>query len=220
MECHKNFYLNKRYDAFRDKIKFMDIPLYFPEKYRKVQYEKNIKIDKKRVLYAGSFDYKKRNPFKFIEIIKELLAQDSEYKFYIYTNLECYGEFEKLKKEFPLNIFVSPYIDDEKLVEEELKSDLLVSVGVKSDAITSKIFRYFSTGHKSIHLYNYDKDPANQYYDLYCNGKKIYLEQDTKVIVREIVNLMKQKNYSVDENSFKKNKPLYVLEKVEELYGF
>ena len=57
--------------------------------------------------------------------------------------------------------------------------------------------------------------------EIVSNIQKYYPRLDiTAFSVEEIVNLMKQKNYSVDENSFKKNKPLYVLEKVEELYGF
>ncbi|KPB05739.1 hypothetical protein [Bacillus sp. CHD6a] len=213
MKSHTNHYNQERYDIFRNKMEFLDIPL-FQKTYQVKQ--KDV-FDKSNInwVYAGSFDYEKRNPVYLIKLFLDV-NEDKNSRMHFYSRGNCEEYIIKHSKLSNNQIVRHGFVNEDTFYDVIYNADVLVNIGVKSDAISGKIFQYISTGRKIIHIYESEDEPCLEYlknypYALLINTNDDYQSNINKT--REFINkTVKPLNLNKIAEMFNTNTPEYAAE--------
>jgi len=218
MISYENIYKNRRYDKFKNKIFFSDIPLYTNRKVTLTN--NNQKPNKRKWLYAGTLSRNTRNPEYLCKIFMDKkINVDNELHFY--SNGNCEEIITEYSKK-ALAVFQHGFVSRRKILKELYESDVLVSIGNrKSNMVPSKIFEYISIGKKIIHFYFDNNDSCIKYLRKYENSLLVDEKKDIKDNVAAINNFIESKETITDfrfiDKNFELNKPSYTADIIEKI---
>lgn len=207
MECHKNYYLSKKYDIFRKKMEIVNFPLL--SKFNKIEKEKkNLKIIS--FVYIGTFYKTLRNPKFMCECLINF-GKERDIKVDILGGGDCNDILNRAVEESNNFIMFHGMQPHEKAMEFIYLADVLLSVGnAESPMAPSKIYEYMSTGKPIIHIYTYDKDPCLIPLERYGNSLLIK-EGDIESVdkIKRFLENYKILNYEEIEKIFLTSTPQY-----------
>lgn len=165
MESHRSHYDSKEYDAYREKLEFLDIPLVTTD--RNGDYEKK---DRLHFVYTGSMSTGTANPKIFLELLKKLDGE--EFVFDIYGGIT--PEIEEVIKGAGLpeeKIVLHGKVPYEEIASIQRGADILLNFGNANPCmIPCKIFEYISTGKKILSFTHSEKDSSLPYLRIYPNA--------------------------------------------------
>jgi len=212
MECHRLHHQSEKYLPYKNKMVFLDTPLYSPRRpfLSNKLYDSNIK----HLVYMGSLFKDFRNPNYLYRLFKEI-NKSGEFQLHFYTRGSCEDELLKYQAESNGTVIKHGFVSHNEIDNIMANSDFLINIGVSnSTAISSKIFDYMSTGKPIIHLYYLDDDVNLNYflkYELCLTIKmdeKIFNENANRL--KEFLNKTHGKIIKQGEllETFKKNYPM------------
>ena len=216
--AHKGHHMQKRYDPFRKKMDYIDIPLLKENKSFQddTKEKKNINI-----IYTGTLNSTIRNPRYACEILKEVNVESLQVDFF------SQGDTEKLLMEFQKNsngkIRRNGLISHEESLSRINEASFLLSIGNSmTDMIPSKIFEYMSTGNPIIHIYDNEFDSALPYLKRYPLSILIKKDKDNNNFITNVnlvTQFIKEKTgekiqFSEIEALYERNRPKYTVEKI------
>ncbi|RPA60682.1 hypothetical protein EF384_04350 [Aerococcus agrisoli] len=216
MKSHENFHKMNRYDKFRNKMEFVDIPLLtnrFNTKLNNQEASKSIKI-----IYTGGLDSNRRNPQSALEIFGKLIKQNIQLDFY--SRGDCESLIKEFEKKTSGKIARRGLISHEDSLVKIRESNFLLSIGnSNSDMIPSKIFEYMASGKPIIHFYKFEGDSSNPYLKKYPLALLINENDDEKTNLMKIDKFMKANwnnrvEYDAIKEIFKRNTPEYTVDKI------
>ena len=163
MQSHKNYYDSNEYSLFRNKIHYVDIPLF---SMRTVK-ENILNEGKIHFVFTGGISKKTANPLYFLQILDYL--HDERFVFDVYGKIYNRDIEEKL-----ISSKYTKYhgvFSHEEVLEIQSCSNCLLNFGNYTPcAIPCKIFEYFSTGKPIISFIKIDDDASLPYITKYPNS--------------------------------------------------
>lgn len=219
MNSYLDNYNNKRYDRFRNKIRFSDIPLLMDE--WKPEVKKPTKKSSYKWLYTGKLDMHSRNPEYLCKLfLLDKTLNKHEIHFYSYGN--CENMILRYSAKSSGRIHQHGYVSRDKIIEELNEADILVSIGNKdSKMVPSKIFEYISTGKKIIHFYQNENDSCLVYLKKYKNALLINEKEETSKNIQKIKHFIDRPSMVIANKDidilYEANKPSYTANIIEEL---
>lgn len=221
METHRNHHQQIKYNEFRMKMEFVDIPLLLNQpQLRTQEYQKTPEsTGMKRLLYSGALDLETRNPKYLCDLILEI-NKHNNYTLDFFSR----GNAEKLIRSYVQKsnnkIVQHGYVERSIIIDAMNSSDVLISIGNRgSQMIPSKIFEYMSTGKKIIHLFTEESDSSLFYYKNYPNALLINENEDLQVNLKKILMFLNENKELVPfnylEEKFQKNLPEYTTRIIE-----
>lgn len=216
MISYEKTYESSRYDTFRSKMFYSDIPLY-TEREVKIT-NKQLNFTKTKWLYAGTLNKNTRNP----EYLCKLFSDDqifANHELHFYSGGDCEDIIAEFSKDVT-GVFQHGFVNRSKILKELEEADVLVSIGnKKSNMVPSKIFEYISTGKKIIHFYFDDNDSCLKYLRKYRNALLVDEKADIKhnsIIIKDFI---KSNDAIVDlkyiSEEFELNKPAHTADIIE-----
>lgn len=219
LRCHETHHKQNRYDAYRDKMFFVDIPLFDPAKFENVKVQPH--EEELRFVYTGRIDSHWYSPKRICELFDKL-SKGKNWKLHFFGNSgDCTAYLDEMNRLTNGKIVREGLVSRERVKEELKGADVLVSFCyMDSDKIQSKIFDYMSTGAKILHLTDFTaRDSARDYYSCYNNA--LVLDdadwRDGKDLTQICSFLEDGKRIPIDElkNLFKDNRPQTTAEILE-----
>jgi glycosyltransferase involved in cell wall biosynthesis len=176
MESHRNHYKDTHYDNIREKIKYMDIPLFKIE--REVKSNNIMDRKEKIIVYTGFTSETVHSPVYFFELLKNIKN----------VQVHMYGTvtdgIKKIIRENGLEnriVFLKGRRKREEIVRIQQEADFLVNFGCDSfTSIPSKIFEYFSVKKPIISFYKIADDASYPYIKKYPNS--LLIKEDMKLL--------------------------------------
>jgi len=164
MQSHKDHYLTKEYNAFKDKIEVVDIPLMRELKLTSDKIDIDFSEEVANIVYAGSMTKRVRDPTYMLETFK-LIDKPNQYCLHIYGGGDCHDTIAGYIEEGRgMRVIEHGWVDPDTAIGAMLKSDILVNIGNAVDTLTpSKIFEYMAAGKPIISFYKHDTEPSIQY---------------------------------------------------------
>jgi hypothetical protein len=190
-------HFNEHYQELINKIEYVEHPLLIKSKYS----NKNIYSEYSKLVYAGSLNKNYIEPFALINMLELLIQKSVKIKvnFYIMGNMD--KVIQKFSSLYPDNIFYNGYVPFECVEEEIAKTDIMLCISENAGIqMSSKIFRYMSTGKPIILLYYTDNDINKKIlerYPLYIGirNDRIYDKNEIGAIIKFMND---NKNKSID----------------------
>ncbi len=160
LQVQNKFYSRSpRYDKFRSKMVYADIPLF--KEQRKLD---SYLVHKGTMIYAGSLAKAFRNPTYALKLFSAL---PDNYKAIFYCSGDCNDLISEYASKYN-TIVAGGYIQHDLLEKKLAESEVLINIGnYKLNMIPSKIFEYFSFEKKIIHFYKDDNDTCIPYLKKY-----------------------------------------------------
>jgi glycosyltransferase involved in cell wall biosynthesis len=210
LRCHEQHHMKQKYDPFRDKMVFADIPLFqlCANDVKKIQlFEKNIV----HFTYAGRVLSGISNPTGLLMLF-EKLSLNANYKLHFFSSGDCESIIAEYERKTGGKIIREGLVSHEKIQNILRNSDVLVSIGnSQSEKITAKIFEYISTGKPCLHVQRSEKDTAVPYYQKYPLALIIKeldsIEENIKKITDFLNNSAKEINLLELKERFIENTP-------------
>ena len=210
LECHRNFYSDIRYDVFRGKFLFADIPL--------LEEKKNdiFTSTQNTIIFAGSLYKNYRDPSYFIFLFEKACV-DIDVNLKFFSNGSCEEYLQECAKNNP-KIKRCGYIANSDLQVEMNRCSFFLDIGLTNNngisPISSKIFSYFSFGKPIIHIRENGNDSALPYFEKYELSLIIDPSDDFDYNVKKLKDFIVQnKDKTVDfnrvRNLFDSNTPEY-----------
>jgi hypothetical protein len=213
METHRIHHISERYETYREKMFFLDTPLFTPRKpvLKKQLYDSM----KKHLVYMGTLFKTFRNPdYMFRLFVK--VNENNNYNLHFYTRGDCEGSVIDYQAETNGAVIRHGYVAHSEIDNIYANADFLINLGVSNSTnISSKIFDYMSIGKPIIHFYYLDDDVNLSYFQKYDLALMIKMDED--LFTENVENLKKfletTYNKTLDSNalikSFRKNLPEY-----------
>ena len=201
LRCHEKHHQQERYNQFRKKMVYSDIPFL-----TKNNASKNY-FDKKYIhfVYTGRL-LKTRSSSSFSKLFDKLSA-NKPYILHYYSTGDEEDNISKFEKSTNGRIKRHGLLPHDKISIIQNSADILVSIGNSgNEKISSKIFEYISTGKKIVHFQKEKYDSTIYYYSKYDNAI-VLSEKDSLIINIEKLNKFITKSYSKIE--FEKLKSIY-----------
>ncbi|MCM1218753.1 MAG: hypothetical protein NC548_30070 [Lachnospiraceae bacterium] len=205
MDSHASFYRKAEYNLFRNKFRFVGIPLFVPRINNHPC--KSVSNTKRHMVFTGSMAVSTADPRYFLDLINAIERDD--------IIVDFYGKI--FHDEILEKIKCSPYAkyhgtqSHEVILEIQQQADVLLNFGNFTPCgIPCKIFEYFSSGRKVISCYKIDDDASKPYIEKYPNSLLI---DERRSKAENAVSLIKflDNQYTVDSNlileTFKFNTP-------------
>lgn len=218
LKCHEQHHQQSRYNPYRNKMKFVDIPLYNPDKFNGIV--KEINKEDMRFVYAGRIDSHWYPPQHMCELFLRI-SEGKNWRLYFFGNpSDCEKYLDSLDKS---RIVKAGFISRSEVEQELINADVLVSFcHMDSEKIQSKIFDYMSTGNKILHITSKDnRDSAKDYYSNYSNAFIIDIDElHSEKRLDDLLRFLSDgKRLSLEErnNLFPLNRPQITAEILEEL---
>lgn len=220
LKCHEQYHQKSRYDAFRNKMRFVDIPHMIKQDDSKTESMESGKTYN-NLLYAGLIR-EEIFPHVINLFYEELRTGEIVFDVYTRTNVEAF--YMHIPKEIQGNIKNHGFVDRSIVLREEKNASVLLSMGnPDSDFIPSKIFELIATGNKIVHIYSYDKDSALPYYAKYPNSCCINIKESLEENRAKLRNFLTQpkQELSFDElrSTYYENTPEYTADILCQLGG-
>ena len=159
MRSHAAYYAAPRYDEFRDKMKYMDIPL-VSETDRKDG--NSTPENGLRFVFTGFMSSQTADPSYMIELLRQEGGNSG-------ISVDVYGNVseeiaKKLEQAAPLTIRRHGKVPYEQIAGIQRSADVLVNFGNNYPcAIPCKIFEYISAKRPIVSFYKSDDDASNPY---------------------------------------------------------
>jgi glycosyltransferase involved in cell wall biosynthesis len=189
LRCHERHHQKQRYDQFRDKMVFADIPLFQPlatEANRKSWFEK----DAIHFTYAGRVLSSISNPAGLLMLFEKLCVNNN-IKLHFFSSGDCEHIIAVYERKTDGKIIREGLVPHEEIPDILKSSDILVSIGnSRSDKITSKIFEYISSGKPCLHIQRSLEDTAVPYYQKYPLALIIKESDSMEENIRTIVEFL------------------------------
>lgn len=170
LRCHETHHKQSRYNIYREKMYFVDIPLFDPYKFADVEAQPH--KETMRFVYTGRIDSYWYSPKKICELF-ERISDGKDWKLYFFGSPgDCEGYLDEMNRRTKGKIIKEGLVSRDRIKEELKAADVLVSFcHMDSDKVQSKIFDYMSTGVKILHLTDSSlRDSARGYYKHYGNA--------------------------------------------------
>lgn len=171
MRCHEVHHKALKYDKYREKMSFLDIPLF--KSHSSLQIKQNY-FDHNFIqfVYMGTLFENYREPYYLCRIASELSKKKQPIQIQFYTRGSCEAKLSEISKCEPELVCQHGYVSHSLVEEIYANSDFLINIGVnRTTMISSKIFDYMAYGKPIIHFYYQDDDVNNRYlqeYPLCC----------------------------------------------------
>ena len=214
---HKEHHKKDRYIPYRNKMAYVDIPLL--TKSNRVNKNNRDEEDYTTIVYSGSLNSYYRDPTYACEVFKKI--NDNSYRIKFYSRGDCEHRLSEYQEITNGMITRNGYIPHEELLIKLNSASILLSIGnKKSDMLPSKIFEYMSLGKPIIHFYDDETDSSLPYLKKYSLA--LLIKQDLENLdentlkVKDFIRKKtgKEIDFSVIENTFKRNTPEYTVDKI------
>ncbi|MCH8487512.1 MAG: hypothetical protein LAT75_11650 [Candidatus Cyclonatronum sp.] len=221
METHRVHHVYEKYAPYRDKMVFLDTPLFIPREI--VLTHQLYDADKTNIVYMGTLFKSFRNP-EYVYKVFRGLNENNDSVLHFYTRGDCERMLLRYEKEMPGAVVREGYVSNSEIENIYANADFLINIGVNNSTnISSKIFDYMSTGKPVIHFYYFDDDVNNAYLEKYPSA--ILIKMDEALLSENIARLKKfvaekkgvQPDISHLNDSFEKNKPEFTAAQFESL---
>lgn len=222
MNSHKNHINNlwSNYNFF-PKISFLDIPFFNPN--RKSEFENNelfFNNNEINIVFAGNMGM--RDPTYIIKLANAIV--DKPIKFHFYTSINYHNKFSLNGTNLPKNVCLHDFVSHEELIKIYNEADAFLNIGVNNpNAISGKIFEYFSYGKPVISTYYIDNEACLPYIGKYPKGLAID-EKNSDILLQanKIVDFIYNcADISLDMESlkkiFKNNMPSAYIELIDRI---
>ena len=170
LRCHEKHHQQSRYNDFRYKMYFVDIPLFDPGKFQNIETEEH--DEELRFVYTGRIDSHWYSPRKMCELFWKL-SEGKNWRLHFFGNPgDCRDYLAEMNRLTNGKIVMDGFVSRDRVKQEIKNADVLVSFcHMDSDMVQSKIFDYMSTGSKILHLTDLKyRDSAREYYKKYRNA--------------------------------------------------
>lgn len=163
MQSHKKYYDSNEYLLFRNKLHYVDIPLF----YMRTVKENILNEGRIHFVFTGGISKRTANPLYFMQILDYL--HDERFVFDVYGKI-----YDRDIEEILMSSKYTKYhgtVSHEKVLEIQSYSNCLLNFGNYIPcAIPCKIFEYFSTGKPIISFMKIDDDASLPYITKYPNS--------------------------------------------------
>lgn len=212
MESHRGGYASEEYNQYRDKIKYLDIPLLSINSSNNSSSRRNNNVF--HAVFTGSMQKATADPQYLIKLLPFLpnIIVD------IYGNIgsEILAEIKKAQSD-GYRIIVHGHIEHDDILQIQKKADILLNFGnANPNMIPCKIFEYMSTMNKIVSFTHAETDSSLPYMNKY----------DAALIIEEKDGLLKENAYKINKfleepvslseecikEKFKKNLPSYFIQ--------
>lgn len=224
MECHRKHHEQKRYDEYRDKMVFSDVPTLCP-----INGVENLNYDemdsgKWNIIYNGTI-----SNFEAFEMLVEIL-NSKMFKQKICLNIASKPSvfIDRLVKEYD-NIRYMGYLSTQKMQDALLNANAILSVGVyDSEMIPSKLFVSLSSGKKIVHIGSGKKDSCIKYLKKYRNAyiadiSDYTSKQSKRILINTINSAIEAPDnripYEEIERLYRENTPAYTAKIIKDIYA-
>lgn len=221
MKSHKEYYKCNRFNKFRKKFRYLDIPLLNIEENKcKIEYKKNNYLN---MVFTGSMSNYTANPKYFINLLNYI--ENLNFIFNIYGNIE--PEIEKYIKQsklFNKKIILHGKVDHETAVKKQKEADILINFGNSNPCmIPSKIFEYISTLKPIISLTYSHEDSSLEYIRKYNNHLIINeiektLQENSELLINFLNSDFRIINKCDIEKIYEQNTAKYFVNLIEKLF--
>lgn len=216
LKCHEHHFSQVLYKDYYKKMLFQDVPMLV-----KPSSSNNKKVERKatkRLVYAGSFYRKMRNPTILLNLFDRIPGLDYELR--IYTS-KAYCDFIRSILNEVTNIKVNGYLKSEELNEVILDSDILISLGNKeSSMFPSKIVSYVAFGMPIIHIFQDETDSVIPYLKPYSNKLLIDNRIDCETNRKKIADFLKEEHLNTSwvevSSEYRESTPEYCAKQILE----
>jgi len=215
MKYHMKNHNNTRYDEFKEKLVYLDIPLF-----REIRLEGCVNspfnITDINITYTGRLENDTYDPWYAISILKLIGLAKNNYKVHFYSRGSCEERLNQEMIDSNNHIERHGFVQVTEAIRAIHYSDILISFGTAdSYMIPSKIFEYMSTGKPIIHFYKQDDDVCLPYFNKYPMSlviRESYEDINDNALIVE--NFIRDKtghtlNKADIINSFRENTPEY-----------
>lgn len=209
MRSHESFYSNKRYERFRYKSAFLDLPgLSLRYKNNEPQVTNN--HDFINIVYTGNLWQSIRSPKYFIDLIEQVQKYIAKK---IIINFYSQGDCGNILKDAVAKGLAidNGYVNNSEIPAIFNSSDFLLNIGnsfgEKVTSFPSKTIEYIATGKPIIHIDGGENDSATEYVKRYPNSIIIHPTDDCESNIQKLANFIKS-NYG-KEVSFEDVKGLF-----------
>jgi len=217
-------YKSGKYDIVRRKIEYVDFPtLVISDK----NYD-NPRIDDDQsagssisLVFAGTLDRQYRNPEYLFKCMQAASKNLGNIEFHIYGRGNCDDIIDTYAGTASLKIIKHGLVSHETVVQALNSADFLVNISnTIEDAVPSKIFELFSTGKPVINVVFLKNDPTRAYFDKYpvsfcLEGWQPIGNQPGKLAEFMQKNIGMVIDSGLIEESFRANKPEYIVDLIE-----
>lgn len=206
MESHREGYQAKKYDQYRDKIEFLDIPLLALNTVSKEQGGNQL-----HAVFTGSMHKATANPQYLLKLLPYL--QDVSIELYGNVGADILTDIHKAQMNGN-KINVHGPVSHDEILQIQANADVLLNFGnANPNMIPCKIFEYISTMNKIISFTHSGLDSSLPYMKKYeaaliIEEKDEMIEENVKKIKKFLAEPILQ-NQSKIMDRFKKNMPMY-----------
>lgn len=203
-------HIKKYFNQFEYKTTYIEHPLIINNQ----NFCRKRQINKKTILYAGSFIPNYVEPHYFIQLINELEDKRNIFNLKFYVNESSISLIEKLLIN-KTNILIHGWISKERLEKEISDADIFVNISEKNgEQISSKIFKYISTGKPIINIY-YKNDDVNlvylkKYRNILLLNANDSITKNKNMLIKFIQENSTVVPYDVIKQQFFEFTPLYI----------
>lgn len=222
MQAHHNYYNTNKYNSFRHKIKYVDIPLIY-----ELKVKKTIKIipSSPHFVYTGFMSKETADPSYFIQLLS-LSSWFQSVTFDIYGNITD-EIFQKLSRQNSdsLQICTHGKISHESILSVQQNAEFLINFGNSNPcAIPCKIFEYISAQRPIISLYKSDQDASVLYLKEYpwalLLDERIPIEQNSRILKEFIARMTNAAIEHIDITSmFTNNTPEPIVHEILNIHN-
>jgi glycosyltransferase involved in cell wall biosynthesis len=217
LRCHEKHHQQERYEPYRNKMVFSDIPLM----------EENVAIsgffDAEHIHFVYTGRILKVRSSSFSSSLFEKISINNPYILHYFS----FGDEEEMIKAYEKK--TNGRIKRHGLVPQpeipiiQKSADILVSIGNSySEMITSKIFEYISTGNRIVHFQKDDSDTAVLYYKKYGNVLILDERDEQKVNIEKLKIFLsspyEQINFQTLKELFPENLPEHTADLIVECF--
>lgn len=213
MRCHEVHHKAEKYDVYRNKMKFLDIPLFNPQESLPECSEQMFDKSYIQMVYMGTLFENYREPYYLCRLAADV-SKNTLVQIQFYTRGSCETKLAKLVEQNSTLIKQHGYVSHSLVGKIYADADFLVNIGVTSSTnISSKIFDYMAYGKPIIHLYYQDDDVNNKYLAEYPNCCLVQMKEELyeENLKRFTAFIKEKRGVVIDSNflleKFKENTP-------------
>ncbi len=223
METHFDHHQFEKYDPYRNKMVFLDTPLFLPRQL--ILKKKLFDPGKKHLVYMGTLFKSFRNPDYMYRLFVKVNEKD-DYNLHFYTRGDCESSVINYQKKTNGSVVRHGFVEHSEVDNIYANAHYLINLGVSNSTnISSKIFDYMSIGKPIIHFYYYDNDVNLRYFQKYKLALLIKMDEElfaeNALRLGQFLKSAFQK--TVDSktllNTFNKNLPEYTAGHFKKLAG-
>jgi len=168
MKYHESHHRDNRYSQFRDKTKYLDIPLFRPinidDKDNISPFEQGY-VD---LTYTGRLEMNNYDPWYAITLLRKITTEHYNLRVHFYSRGSCEDKLNEMMKSTSGFVVRHGFVEAQEAIRAIMFTDILISFGTaESNMIPSKIFEYMSTGKPIIHFYKQNEDVCLPYFKKY-----------------------------------------------------